>query len=895
MLFLCQEGIMKLPVLWLLVTVLLLSASLSQAATAYTIKASAKKGGTITPSGKVVVSAGDSATFTMAPGQGYYLKDVVVDGASEGPVAIRTFTALDRNHAIAAIFAPDPVITVKAGKGGGVSPAGKISVPYGSDQGFAITPSVGYHILDVLADGVSLGTVSAHEFTGVVGKHSLSAKFALNEYPLEIITSGHGAVTPIKASLKHGTKNLKFSVVPEKSYRIADVKVNGISKGPVSRVVIDIVTGPLTVEAIFEPLASTAAISGVIKANGTGLGGVIVTLSGAASATATTSDGGSYGFPGLANGGYTVTPQKEGYTFSPASAPVTVNGASVVQDFTAGVIPPATHGISGLVTAGGTGLGGVTVTLTGAATATTTTAANGGYGFTGLGSGSYTVTPAKTGYVFAPASAAVEVVSTNVNQSFTATLQYAVSGIVATDLGVPVVGAQVAIGPAMTSTDAAGTYLLQFTPSGETALVTTSGTGLTPQISLLNLKNGVDTYSLAIRMSAPVEQSFTAAAGATVPLGAVGSDATVTIPPNGVTGPDPHIVRVVSYDPRFSPGTLQNGNDALQSAGMFHLDVRDATGVKASLAPGALVGFSLAPYTPQAIPDAEPFQGWRMNVQNGRWENPAAVGSPQNGMAMNADDYGYWNFDRNYKTACVKGKIATTTGACRGGRVRADGPDGICSFDNAGGAGDFCVTGAQTLGSNLVIGRTTQKVTMPASPGNCTNPDSCLDIGTVTVSNTDCEAKVADTCANTGGLPDDIYANSVIYASSKGTCSTGYPGYLTVFIHLDATGKLAKIDDISETASSISGSVTSDGTINVTASWTMEGGTTTIVGKATPMCIYADINGMSRTFSMTGTYTYVSQTESCSGTISPPQLAASKSRIRPAVQDQRVLRSVGAH
>jgi hypothetical protein len=263
-------------------------------------------------------------------------------------------------------------------------------------------------------------------------------------------------------------------------------------------------------------------------------------------------------------------------------------------------------------------------------------------------------------------------------------------------------------------------------------------------------------------------------------------------------------------------------------------------------------------------------------------------------MAMNADDYGYWNFDRNYKTACVKGKIATTTGSCRGGRVRADGPDGISSFDNAGGTGDFCVTGAQTLGSSLVIGRTTQKVTMPASPGNCTNPDSCLDIGTVSVSSTDCEAKVADTCANTGGLPDNIYANSVIYASSTGSCSTGYPGYLTVFIHLDATGKLAKIDDVSETASSISGSVTSDGTVNVTATWTMEGGTTTISGQATPMCLIADIDGPSRTFSMTGTYTFVSPTKTCSGTISPPKLSASRARARSAAKEQGAVRSVGA-
>jgi hypothetical protein len=54
-----------------------------------------------------------------------------------------------------------------------------------------------------------------------------------------------------------------------------------------------------------------------------------VTLSGAASATATADSSGNYSFTGLANGSYTVTPSKAGYTFSPTSANATVNNANV--------------------------------------------------------------------------------------------------------------------------------------------------------------------------------------------------------------------------------------------------------------------------------------------------------------------------------------------------------------------------------------------------------------------------------------------------------------------------------------------------------------------------------------------------------------------------------------
>jgi hypothetical protein len=68
-----------------------------------------------------------------------------------------------------------------------------------------------------------------------------------------------------------------------------------------------------------------------------------VTLSGAATAATTTDPSGRYSFGGLANGSYTVTPSRAGYTFSPTSAPVTVSGADATQNFTATavVLPPS--------------------------------------------------------------------------------------------------------------------------------------------------------------------------------------------------------------------------------------------------------------------------------------------------------------------------------------------------------------------------------------------------------------------------------------------------------------------------------------------------------------------------------------------------------------------------
>jgi hypothetical protein len=73
----------------------------------------------------------------------------------------------------------------------------------------------------------------------------------------------------------------------------------------------------------------------VKTASGASASGVTMTLSGAGSATSATDRRGNYRFSGLANGSYTITPSKAGYTFTPTSKNVTVSGANVTgQNFT---------------------------------------------------------------------------------------------------------------------------------------------------------------------------------------------------------------------------------------------------------------------------------------------------------------------------------------------------------------------------------------------------------------------------------------------------------------------------------------------------------------------------------------------------------------------------------
>lgn len=144
----------------------------------------------------------------------------------------------------------------------------------------------------------------------------------------------------------------------------------------------------------------TYRISGVVF--GAIAAGVTVTLTGASSASTTTSGTGDYAFDGLADGTYTVAPSMGGFTFSPVSQVVVVNGAPVTgQNFTATAVG-TTYTIAGTVS--GTTVQGITVTLSGTASGTTATAADGTYSFTGIADGTYTVTPYELGYEFSPSS-----------------------------------------------------------------------------------------------------------------------------------------------------------------------------------------------------------------------------------------------------------------------------------------------------------------------------------------------------------------------------------------------------------------------------------------------------------------------------------------------------------
>lgn len=111
----------------------------------YTITASAGANGSITPSGSVTVTHGESQAFTITPDTGYHVADVVVDGSSVGAVSSYTFNVTS-DHTINATFA----VNASAGKTWNITATG-----YNSTVNISITSNPTNRSFNVAFTGVS--------------------------------------------------------------------------------------------------------------------------------------------------------------------------------------------------------------------------------------------------------------------------------------------------------------------------------------------------------------------------------------------------------------------------------------------------------------------------------------------------------------------------------------------------------------------------------------------------------------------------------------------------------------------------------------------------------------------------------------------------------------------
>lgn len=98
------------------------------------------------------------------------------------------------------------LVTASAGSNGTIAPNGAVAVAPGATPSYTITPSVGYHVLDVLVNGGSVGAVTNYTFAPISADQTITATFAVDTYTLAVAVVGSGSVAknPDQPSYNNG-------------------------------------------------------------------------------------------------------------------------------------------------------------------------------------------------------------------------------------------------------------------------------------------------------------------------------------------------------------------------------------------------------------------------------------------------------------------------------------------------------------------------------------------------------------------------------------------------------------------------------------------------------------------------------------------------------------------
>ncbi|MBS4027615.1 MAG: hypothetical protein KGZ58_03165, partial [Ignavibacteriales bacterium] len=240
----------------------------------YAVTVTTPTNGTISPSGTLSVTHGDSRVFTITPNTGYHIDSIFVDGVYVGNTSPYTLSNITGNRTLFVKFKLNTyTITVLSTTNGGITPTGPITANYGSNQQFTISPNTGYHIDSVFVDGSYVGNTSPYTITNVISNRTISAKFAINQYTITVATPTNGTISPTgPVTTNYGTSQT-FTITPNTGYHIVNVTINGeVNLGAVTQHTFTNIASNYSLAATFEingyVIVASAGTNGSIAPSG---------------------------------------------------------------------------------------------------------------------------------------------------------------------------------------------------------------------------------------------------------------------------------------------------------------------------------------------------------------------------------------------------------------------------------------------------------------------------------------------------------------------------------------------------------------------------------------------------------------------------------------------------
>ena len=127
------------------------------------------------------------------------------------------------------------------------------TVNYGATPTFTFTPTTGYHVSAVTVDGnpVTMTGTNAYTFSAVAANHTIAVSFAINTYTLTPTTGANGTISPATVQTVNYGATPIFTIKAAPDYYVADVLVDNVSVGPVTRYTFTPVGANHTISASF--------------------------------------------------------------------------------------------------------------------------------------------------------------------------------------------------------------------------------------------------------------------------------------------------------------------------------------------------------------------------------------------------------------------------------------------------------------------------------------------------------------------------------------------------------------------------------------------------------------------------------------------------------------------
>ncbi|MFI5252756.1 MAG: hypothetical protein ACHQQQ_10035, partial [Bacteroidota bacterium] len=312
-----------------------------------TITADAGSNGTITPSGAVNVTYGNSQHFSIAPSTGYHVDSLVIDGSPVTVDTQYTFSNVIVNHTIHTHFAINVfTITASAASNGTITPSGAVSVNYNASQHFSIAPSTGYHVDSLVVDGSPITADTQYTFNSVTANHTIYTHFAINVYTITASAGSNGSITPSGTVNANYNTSQHFSIAPSTGYHVDSLVIDGSTITPDTQYTFTAIAANHTIHTHFA--INVYTITASAGSNGS------ITPSGAVSANYNTSQHFSiapstgYHVDSLVIDGSPITPDTQ-YTFTAIAANHTIHTHFAINVYTI----TASAGSNGTITPSG--------------------------------------------------------------------------------------------------------------------------------------------------------------------------------------------------------------------------------------------------------------------------------------------------------------------------------------------------------------------------------------------------------------------------------------------------------------------------------------------------------------------------------------------------------------